>query len=274
MLIKQTNKIDLFSFKNKVFNYMIFYTMNKSIKEDLEQDEVFEIEVYKKGQSPHSITGFTQSQSHGLFWDSEIREKVFGLPACKNDTKKYDVCCSENKFNSSENISIKTSSNNNIDCGDILRFYNGDFENQYTIILIRYTQTGNVKQIKEIIEIDYNMDLRNYLFGTITEPILNQYVTQIRSIPHGPVSEDIKKSYKSKKTDLQIKYNMKINISPKVDSKTQRRVQCSIPKVDDLLELFPQLIISRTVYPMIRDVLITGKIQSGIRVRKTKITNT
>jgi hypothetical protein len=130
-----------------------------------------------------------------------------------------------------------------------------------------------VKRIKEIIEIEYNMDLRNYLFGTITEPILNQYVTQIRSIPHGPVSEDVKKTYKSKKIELQTKYNMKINISPKVDSKTQRRVQCSIPKVDNLLELFPQLIISKTVDPIIRDVLITEKIQSGPRVRNTKITN-
>jgi MFS family permease len=102
-----------------------------------------------------------------------------------------------------------------VEVGDILRFYNGDFENKYTIILIRYTQTSSVKQIKEIIEIDYTIDLRNYLFGTITEPILNQYVTQIRSIPHGPVSEDIKNSYKSKKTDLQNKYNMKINISRK-----------------------------------------------------------
>ena len=66
---------------------------------------------------------------------------------------------------------------------------------------------------------------------------------------------------------------MKINISPKVDSKSQRRVQCSIPKVDELLELFPQLIISRTVYPMIRNVLITEKIHSGPRVRKTKVSN-
>jgi len=248
--------------------------MAKPINNNVEEEtELFEIDVYKKGKSPHSIKEFTQSQSHGLFWDSEIREKVFGLPACKNDTKKYDVGCTENKFNSKENVSIKTSSNNNIDCGDILRFYDGDFENRYTIILIRYRQTGNVKQIKEIIEIEYNLDLRNYLFGTITEPILNQYVTQIRSIPHGPVSEDIKKMYKTKKTELQTLYNMKINISPKVDSKTQRRVQCSIPKVDNLLELFPQLIISKTVDPMIRDVLITEKIQSGPRVRKTKITN-
>ena len=36
----------------------------------------------------YTIDDFTQSQAHGLFWDSEIREKVFELPKCKNDTKR------------------------------------------------------------------------------------------------------------------------------------------------------------------------------------------
>jgi hypothetical protein len=119
-----------------------------------------------------NISQFTQSQAHGLFWNSEIREKVFCLPACKNDTTKYDICCDKNKFNSCENVSIKTSGNNNINCGDILRFYNGDFINKYTIILIRYKQTTTTKSIQEIIEINYTDELRNYLFGSITTDIL------------------------------------------------------------------------------------------------------
>jgi hypothetical protein len=135
-----------------------------------------------------------------LFWDNEIREMVFGLDACKNDTKKYDICCSENKFNSTENVSIKTSSNNNIDCGDILRFFNGDFTNKYTIILIRYAQLETSKNIKEIIEIDYNLELRNYLFGTIPEETLIKYVNGIKIIPSGIVKSDIKETYKKLKS--------------------------------------------------------------------------
>jgi hypothetical protein len=73
----------------------------------IESEEVFEIEVCKKTKTlKYNVEDFTQSQSHGLFWDSEIREKVFVLDACKNDTKKYDICCFENKFNPEENISI------------------------------------------------------------------------------------------------------------------------------------------------------------------------
>jgi hypothetical protein len=239
--------------------------------ESIENEEVFDIEVHKKEKMPkYKVEEFTQSQAHGLFRDSEIREKVFGLNACKNDTKKYDICCLENKFNSTENISIKTSSNNNIDCGDILRFYNGDFTNKYTIILLRYVQIKlptNSKKIKEIIEIDYNIELRDYLFGTITEEILEDYVKAIKNIPRG---NETNKTYLNEKIILQTKHNMNINISPKVDSTSQRRVQCSIPKLDKILKLFPQNVISRTSEPIIRNVKILSEINSAPRVRNSK----
>ena len=80
----------------------------------------------------------------------------------------------------------------------------------------------------------------------------------------------IKETYKKLKVALQKQHNMKINISPKVDSKTQRRVQCSIPKVDTILGLFPNNIISRSSEPIIRNVKITGIITSGPRQRNSK----
>jgi hypothetical protein len=239
------------------------------MEEIIESNEFFEIDVYQKVKnSTYKVEDFTQSQSHGLFWDNEIREKVFSLPPCKNDTKKYDIECIENKFNTEENISIKTTASNNIDCGDILRFYNGDFTKKYTIILLRYIQLDNVKKIKEIIEINYNEELRNYLFGTITEDMLKQYVETIKKIPPGKASNTTKNAYKILKNKLQQEYGMHINISPKVDSKNQRRVQCSIPKIDALLELFPQNVISRTCENIIRGTAITAIINSARRLRK------
>ena len=214
-----------------------------------------------------NIKNFTQSQSHGLFWDSEIRVKCFGLPECINDTTKYDICCENNKFNSEENISIKTSCNNNIDCGDILRFYSGDFDKKYTIILLRYKQVENKKILSEILEIDYNSKLRDILFGTVPKKMLEGYVNFIKNIPHGAVPEATKKNYKNCKNRMQREFNMKINISPKVDSHRQRRVQCSIPKLDKLLELYPEFVISRTNEPIVRDIIITKEIESGPRIR-------
>lgn len=217
-----------------------------------------------------TIQNFSQSQSHGLFWDNEIRVKVFGLNQCKNDTKKYDIDFSENKFDPNENISIKTTCNNNICCGDIIRFYNGSFDKKYTIILIRYLQTQDKKEIKEIIEINYTQALRDYLFGTITEDILKQYVDFIKSIPNGIVTPEINSEYKKQKTTLQKEHKMFITINPKVDSNSQRRVQCTIPKIDYLLDKFPELIISRTKTSVIRGITISSEIQSSPRVRHKK----
>ena len=64
---------------------------------------------------------------------------------------------------------------------------------------------------------------------------------------------------------------MNINISPKVDSFTQRRVQCSIPKLNTILDLFPQNIISRTTEPIIRNIQISASIYSGPRIRIKKL---
>lgn len=217
------------------------------------------------------INAFTQSQAHGLFWDNEIREKVFGLKQCKNDTKKYDIDCYENKFDENENISIKVSGSNNIDCGDILRFYDGDFNKKYTIILLRYKQTSdNVKKLHEIIEINYSQQLRDILFGSIPRDVLENYVSIIKSIPAGTVSDEIKQQYKKAKNTLQKMYNMKINISPKVDSHKQRRVQCSIPKINELFELYPDVIITRNKDSIVRGVQITSEVNSVPRQRYSK----
>lgn len=214
-----------------------------------------------------SIENFSQSQSHGLFWDNEIRTSVFGLNKCINDTKKYDIEAQENIFDPEENVSIKCSSNNNIDCGDISRFFNGDFSKKYTILLVRYQQNLDTKCITEIIELDYTLQLRDHLFGTITLDILTKYVDFVRAIIRGPVSEDIKKAYKQQKIALQKEHHMRINISPKVDSGSQRRVQCSIPKVNELLAQFPEIVRYRSLVPIVRNVLISKEIQSVARVR-------
>jgi hypothetical protein len=212
---------------------------------------------------------FTQSQAHGLFWDSEIRQNVFDLPSCINDTEKFDVPHNKNKFNQHENISIKTSGNTNIDCGDILRFYDRD-DFDTTMILLNYKQNNDYKEIGEITEINYSEEMRNILFGNIPREELEEYVNFIKSIPSGKAPKEIRDEYIKRKKDIQKKYDMKINISPKVDSKKQRRVQCSIPKTEQLLKKYPQFIISKTTEPIVRGIQITPAIKSPKRVRHSK----
>ena len=68
-----------------------------------------------------------------------------------------------------------------------------------TIILFRYTQINDTKVIKKIIELNYTVQLRDYLFGSITEKMLTNYVNTIKSIRHGSVSGDVERTYKINK---------------------------------------------------------------------------
>jgi hypothetical protein len=213
---------------------------------------------------------FTQSQGHGLFWDSQIRDIVFNLGVCKNDTKKNDIDAFENKFNSNENVSIKTAAGRGVGFGDIIRFFNQDFTQQNTLLLLCYNQVGGKKTIQEVIEFNMTKEVRDYLFGDLTLDQIQSYVDFVKSIPNGKVSSDVKKQYKNLKKQLTKDFNVKISINPKVDSSSQRRVQCSVSKIDTLLNQFPHLVISRTNSSIVRGVQITESIDSPTRKRNKK----
>jgi len=205
----------------------------------------------------------------------DLKKSIFGcsdldniLTKSMNDTKKYDIDSIENKFDNTENISIKTYGNNTIDCGDILRFY----DNNCTIIAIKYDQIGDFKVITKITEFRFTTELRDILFGSITKEILEDYVNYIKTINYGCVPSEIKREYKLKKNELQQKYNMLINISPKLDSNTQRRCQCAIPSIKKLFETYPQFIITETNEPIIRGTQITGNLKSPKRIRTKSVT--
>ena len=212
------------------------------------------------------------SQNHGIFWDKEIRECVFGLSPCENNTHKYDVSRNQNMFNSNENVSIKTTGSATVCCGDIMRFYTNEFDGDVftTIILVMYNQTEKTKQIREIVEFMYTQEVRDYLFGDISLEELRTYVDYIKSIPKGKVCDTTKREYKLRKRNLQEKNRMVISISPKLDSKTQRRVQCTIPDIYALFKRFPGNILYQNTQPVLRYTSISHEIESTKRVRKTR----
>ena len=210
-----------------------------------------------------------QSQKHGFTFENEVR-KIFGLKPESNDRNVHDIPCSLNKFNTNENISIKTVGNTTICCGDILRFFSYDFSKKNTIIVIKYTQIDNQKIVESIYEIDYTSDMHQILFGDCTLQIIQEYVNMIKSIPHGRATAEVKKKYKIDKKNIETTNKMKIQINPKVDSKGQRRVQCSIPNFDSLLKDYIIYKSSSESPNKVRGELITSCIVSSKRKRNKK----
>ena len=209
---------------------------------------------------------YTQSQGGGFAWENDIRVNVFGLPKEKNNTDVHDVDCKKNKYNENENVNIKTTCSGNIDCGDILRFYTYDHNYKNTIFLVKYKQDNDYKILEAVYEIDYCKELHKILFGSISELELKKYVNNVKKIPTNVKGNEAKNifDYLLEKEKLQKKYNMKINISPKVDT-SQSRVQCSIPNFEILCKEFIKY---KENNNYIRGHKISDKINSSSRKRK------
>lgn len=207
-----------------------------------------------------------QSQRSGFMFENIVRTIVFNLKSEKNSIQKYDIPKTLNRFNPCENISIKSTCSNNIDCSDILRIYDYDMNDKNTIIVIKYKQVDSTKVIENIFEIDFNYKMWKLLFGEVTRDKLTEYINFIKDIKPGKVSTNIRNNYIELKKDIEMKYSMKLGIRPKVDSKNQRRVQCSISNFEQILDEF---IISKTTN-VIRSIEIPLEYQSLRRIRNMR----
>lgn len=213
---------------------------------------------------------YTQSQGHGFAIEDDLRQKVWKLDKCHNNTYAFDIHKDRNLWNPNEHVSIKTMKGYTCCFGDVRRFYDRCDENdRITLLIVRYTQEAGEKHIQEIVEMDYSEELKTLLFGTITRQEIEEYVSLICAIPSGKVSKSVREDYIKRKKELQEKHQMRIHISPKVDSKGQRRVQCSISQLDKMWEQFPQFILTRTT-DQVRGIPITTTYASPPRIRKAK----
>lgn len=213
-----------------------------------------------------------QSQHHGFMFENQIRTKVFGMTSENNNTGKHDIPKNKNKLNSNENVSIKMTGNSDVGCGDILRFYDYDFADENTMIIGQYTQNATQKTINRVIELDYNKKLHEYMFGTVTREELVEYVDMVKAVPRGKVSERLRKEILQKKKDIEKKHGMVIQISPKIDSCSQRRVQCRIKNIDDVIRGTVSNLKTMSTDGFIRGVKIDVVIPSAVRTRRTRHT--
>jgi hypothetical protein len=160
-----------------------------------------------------------ESQAHGKIIENNIRREVFGLDPGTNHISKYDINCEENTI-TGKDISIKVTGNKNIDCGDIERFINSHGQ----MIVIAYYQTDeNTKTIHKTYLFELN-EKHTEKMAELDKQCISAYVGEVKSLPYGIIPKD-QRYYKETKKCLETDY---LKIHPKVDSKTQRRVQCSL----------------------------------------------
>jgi hypothetical protein len=175
-------------------------------------------------------------QIHGNLFEDKIIFQHTGLTKQQYQellensyTSPFDI---QKGIESEYNFSIKAiKEGKTIGCGDILRFVDHCYNNEFTIIAGCWKQiTLTHKSFYEILEFSITPDLQKIMCGGFTVENLKPFVSYIKNIPTGrKAQKENQKLWKEKRQQL---YNSLspglLRIDAKVDSKSQRRVQCSL----------------------------------------------
>lgn len=211
------------------------------------------------------------NQGHGFLWENAITRDVFRLAEALPYTSIFDVDAAHNTLNPEENVSIKVACADKAECGDACRIFSyADAAVTMLHIQCRQRDSGT----KELVRVrEFRLggaEAHRALFGNVTQEEINTLVMMIRAIPAGPILAATKAAVHAEKRRLNAKSGG-IRFNPKMDSKNQRRLQCSIPKLSPFLTTNPSLIISDTAQPLVRGIAIPATVPSGPRQRNPRV---
>ena len=175
-------------------------------------------------------------QAHGNYYEDLKTRQITGLGKAEYDALK------ENGYTSGMDImkglmsaydySIKTSKGNTVDCGDILRRRQ---ETDYNLVVGCYSQVGDNKVFYSEYTFYIRPEHESILWGRMNYNQLAEYVDYIKNIPAGKEAQQETKIERTVLKNCIEDKNALVKIHPKVDSKKQRRVQCSV-KIKELIK--------------------------------------
>ena len=190
-------------------------------------------------------------QAHGNYYEDLKTRQITGLGKAEYDALKESGYTSgmdiEKGLLSAYDYSIKTSKGNKVDCGDILRRRQ---ETDYNLVVGCYSQVGDNKVFYSEYTFYIRPEHEQKLWGRMNYNQLAEYVDYIKNIPAGREAQQETKTERTVLKNCIEDKNALMKIHPKVDSKKQRRVQCSL-KMSDLIKAripYKQTVIRETVH--------------------------
>jgi len=215
-------------------------------------------------------------QSHGFTWEKDILRSVYGATETELESIGYtaskDFPGSFNKLDPGVDLSIKTTKTPDVVCmADALRVFEscgpGD---PFHLVVVTYNQSSpTTKTLASIVEIDLT-DSREYLFGSVTYEDIRELNNLIKAVPSGR-----RKTAEESKAIKEFNFKIKnktgaIILNPKIDSKSQRRLQCSFNRFRKFVDENPTRIIAQSLDGNFRTGQIQETIVSSPRVLKEK----
>ena len=175
-------------------------------------------------------------QAHGNYFEDLKIKELTGFSKDEYDSMKDNGYTSSmdivKGLHSDKDVSIKTAKGRKVDCGDILRRRS---ETEYDIIIGVWDQVGD----RKIFHTEYTFHIKpeheTLLWGRMSYEKLREFNEYIKSIPEGRTAQQDTKVERQVLKTITEDTNAQMRIHPKVDSKKQRRVQCSF-NIDKLIK--------------------------------------
>ena len=175
-------------------------------------------------------------QAHGNYYEDIKIKELTGFGKEEYDSMKDNGYTSSmdivKGLHSNKDVSIKTAKGKKVDCGDILRRRS---ETEYDIIIGLYNQVGDMKVFHTEYTFHITPKHEEILWGKMTYEKLREFNEYIKSIPEGRTAQQDTKVERQVLKTITEDADAQMKIHPKVDSKKQRRVQCSF-NIDKLIK--------------------------------------
>lgn len=155
----------------------------------------------------------SERQKHGFNFENAVKE-VLGVDEEKSYTAKWDI---------GDSISVKfIREGGAIDMGSMPRVVKALMEKDFTMILGRHKD----KVCTEVYELVFDERVRKALLGSISLNSIEELDIVIKAFPRGK-HEEAREYAKFWKKINKDKFGL-LSPAPKIDSHTQRRIQCTI----------------------------------------------
>ena len=164
-------------------------------------------------------------QQHGNLYEDIVITLLTGMSKLTLDNSYTSTWDIPPGISGELPVSIKSTGCESVACSDILRMVS---HNNYKLVVGKYKQVGKEKHFYKQYTFTITPKDMKRLWGDINIDTITPFVEFVRNIPAGREAQQATKQQRDiMKSQLQLSGGI-FTINPKVDSKKQRRVQCSV----------------------------------------------
>lgn len=195
-----------------------------------------------------------ERQHHGVAFEEWIRETFFSGYQPEGYTQKWDIPARANLRHGRIPVNPKaTRYGRALDLGDALRQF--DINEPFWLIIGYWEPTIRGRRLVNITPIRVEPDLWRKLWGPVTRPDIEKLDQLIKDRSLTP--EEVRRRVQVMKNSPPFRESV-ITFNPKIDWRTQRRLQCGLRFADVFAVLAPGADSERQKHPALWGVVFEG----------------